>query len=364
MTLRKTTLALGAAIALAACGGSSDSGRTIGYTGKTSLAAITDANAQTVAAGAMGASDFASAGDTGGGSSTVSVGSSGTSPQKPVHALALLERAGRQLPLRISAVMRSQTESCKVSGSVSVTASLADASQDPVLHSGDWIQFTYKQCTDDLGVVVNGILREDLTATDGVIPSSSDPYEMTSGFAYGMKVTMVSFSISEADGTYAGVTGDMALDLLWNAGTYELSATVHGTSIAMEAGTGSTVTASSLLAGAGGAGSYSFQSIDEFTDATASTLAASQFGASARMCSLELDGCVDLDVDPPLRTLAGDLHPSTGAMLITGRNGGTVDLVAVDADHVSLTWDVDGDDGPAEPSTLDTTWACLAGICG
>jgi len=53
---------------------------------------------------------------------------------------------------------------------------------------------------------------------------------------------------------------------------------------------------------------------------------------------------------------AGAAYPFTGEMLVTGDNGGTVRLIALDEINVRIETDADGDGNVDAGGTEDTTW--------
>jgi hypothetical protein len=196
MTLDGRIVAFGAALALSACGGSSTTGRIIGYTGKTTPAVITDANAGTLAA---------SAASVGGVSVDVGYVAAVRAEPRPMfdRALGLLAGARRDAPVSVAGIVQSASQACPGGGTMA--ASVNDQDGDgATAQRGDWAQIVFSACRDapppdGTGELINGTLRLDITASDGKDPSA-DPTLLTSGFAYGMKMTLGHFSIEEPSG--------------------------------------------------------------------------------------------------------------------------------------------------------------------
>lgn len=362
MTNLAKSLALGAAVALAACGGSSSSAPKISYTGKTTLATISDTNALSLAGVATGA--------TGATNSVTTVAAVRTSTRSATdRVLAAARDAARALQVAPTGVVASQTQACTYGGSMAATASIANpGSGTPTFQSGDWVQIGFQSCQQTQGIVMNGVARIDIVATEnGVMPLPGDPTGLQPSFTYKIKLTAYDVITTDtATGDWSGMNGDMAYSFVWDASTYTLDATISGTQFATASGNGATRTNAAMLGARPGTTGYSLSEIGEFSyDPTYGTYTATaaSSGASLRMCSTEIDapngGCLDLSIAPPFRTLATDQYPSSGEMRVTGMGGAYVDVLANSATSVTVSWDLTG----AVPAahSVTTTWACVEG---
>lgn len=360
MTKLTKSLALGAAVALAACGGSSSSSAPkITYTGKTTLATVTGANAYSLAGSATGVA---------GATSTVGpLAAVQTTPRATYQkAIAIAEQAIRNLPVTVTAAQQSQTQACSVSGSVTMAVSIADPTGN-VVSSGDWIAMSFAACNDGTGDVVSGSMRIDILSTqNGIMPSPSDPTGMVPGATYGMKLTISDFIITTlSTGDWSGVNGDMTYALTWNGTT--LTASISGAGVATQAGHGTTITDSSLLAPRPGTTTYSLTEAVDFTyDPTYGTYSpiADSTGASLRMCSTDMDppngGCLDLSISPALRTVMPDLYPSSGDLKVTGAGGNYVEILVQDNTYVTVSYDA----GAGVVTIPNVPWTCLESNTG
>ena len=78
--------------------------------------------------------------------------------------------------------------------------------------------------------------------------------------------------------------------------------------------------------------------------------------ASGTVTSTQFEGAVTYSTPVPFEALA-DAYPYVGELLVTGANGATLRLVALDEANVRIIADYDGDGATDE--TIDTTWAEL-----
>jgi hypothetical protein len=365
MELKVKALALGAAVAIAACGGDDgSSGRDVGYTGSTAQVTIDEANVGSVAATAN-AQATAFAGSDVDGAITV-IGAARSGPRAVVREALALAAARRDARVTVTGAVWRDGGACDASGSASV---VFDDGNDPVVtEAGEYMQMSFDGCSFDGLTTFWGGFRITLTATDGLDPTQLDTTSLlTSGFDYGMRIDFDDFVMQDAAGDYVGTDGDVAMSIRWDAGTYTLTSTLTGTSLANEAGNGSTVVESSLLRAIPGVSDgYSFTAVEQFTSASALYLAAEEVGAVARMCSLEIAGCIDLEIAPRLRKLGAAVYPESGTMRVTGAAGAYVEIVVVDAaGAITLEYDLDGPGAAAAFGPISTTWACLdtPGFC-
>lgn len=358
MTMTGRSLVAGAlALALTACGGDETvPGPRIGYTGEKTLVTVDESNAQQLAAQASASGGGFVSGDYG-----LGYLKTGAAMPRADHraALALLKKYRARPSVALTGVTGSADEACTVSGHATVSVRFADPSGETI-SSGDYFQVTFYACDEGDGFTLTGILKLTFTGTDGLDPTY-DPAMLTDDYEYGFQITMTHFAITEnATGIYSGTNGDIKYTTVWDDDTFTLTQEISGASIANEVGTADAVLESSLLAPVPGTSKYSMYSQQVFTDASAWSLVSDAWGMSARVCSLELQGCLDLEVDPPFVQDTGAVSPKSGTMRVTGASGAYVQVQATNADgSVTVTYDVDGA-GSTEPFTLNTTWDCLS----
>ncbi len=351
-------VALGAAAGALACSSGSDrTGPDVQYTGSTAVVAVTDANAEALAAAT---SADAAGVTTNPGGGVLAALRTRQPAFRQAMALAALHRQAQGVAA--TGVVQSGSGSCQVGGSISAT--MNDIDQDGNLNlTGEWGQVTFKNCNDDGTTIMNGTLKIEILAADGADPTGSAG-TLTSGFNYEVRETVSDFSIATiADGSWFGIEGDIDMHVVWNNGTFQLASTVSGSGIAQESFDGHAVTSSALITSVPGTSGYSMTSIEEYSDVYASTVVADQQGMSARLCSISLAGCVDVVMSPNYRTLYVDQYPSSGTLRLTGLSGHYVQVTALDGvtGAITIVWDAGNG---AKTCANQMTWATLGtGVC-
>jgi hypothetical protein len=365
-TILKCVVSGAAALTLACGGGGGQSGPDISYTGAKTVVTIDESN---VGSMTSMASDTASslAGQSYGGG-YLKTGTARTDLRATTaRALALFASARRSSAVALIGVSGSMSQPCDGGGSETVAYSIRDPNGN-ILQNGDWIQIGFNQCRDSYTLeTVTGTIRMLAINVDGDFPSMDDPTMLTPNFPYAVKITLGDFAITAQDGSYFGVNADMTMTILWNSATFQLSKSVHGSAIATVAHDGTQVVEASLLAAVPGTAGYSFDTVDTYADVNAYTVVANEWGMSARMCSLELAGCLDVVEDPAFFKRVADGYPDAGTLRITGASGAYVELTALDGvtGDVTLSWDLDGAGTTYPLNTVNTTWQCLntPGLC-
>lgn len=374
MTLDRKLVSIGAALALSACSGGS--GGRITYTGSTSLATVTESNALSLASKGAEASGPSSGG----------IGYAPalrTSEQRSVQlGLGLAERVAGvgtkmtalRLPVAGPGLQVTDTQPCAVNGvgggSATVTASIANSNVG--FTSGDWMQVTYASCDEGTGMVLDGTVRLDITRTQGgIFPLVIDPDVDPVG-TYELKMTagdvITTYNVASAYnavGDWEGMNGVMIITIVWNGATETM--TVHGPSLAAQAGTaGNVVIASSMLGGIPGTPGYSFSDAEDLVkDAYGYYQSVSSaVGESVRMCSLDLNppagACIDVAVNPPFVKSAYESYPHSGELRVTGQGGAYVDLLVLNNQYVTVRYDVDGPSGATPEVTITpVAWTCM-----
>lgn len=279
-------------------------------------------------------------------------------PRADFRKAAALVRELRTSPrVSLTGVTGSSSAPCEVRGSYTVSYRFADTDGGAIT-TGDYTSLTFNSCYDGY-FTLTGTVKVEYTGTDGLDPQG-DPSLLTSGFEYGYRVTMIGFTMKADDGTYSTSSGDVKLSLVWDATARTLSEAISGAAISGEYGDASGPLESSLIAPIPGTSRYSMHSTQTFLDDYAFDLASDAWGMSARVCTLDLGGCLDVAVDPQLVTYVPNSYPSSGTLKVTGANGAYVQVQANSGDGaVTLTYDVDPSDLPTAPVTIETTWYCL-----
>jgi hypothetical protein len=356
MTLHGKLVAFGAAMALAACGGSSSGGR-ISYTGSTSLATVSDGNALSLA----------------GKGAEASSPSAGGIPYAPAFRAStkrsvqlgyrVADTAMRRLATAASGLTITDTQPCQVSGSETMSASIANTNVG--FTSGDWMQVTYASCDEGTGVTLDGTARIDITRTQGgVLPLAIDPNTDPVG-TYELKLTALDVTTKYNDtGDWDGMNGVMIVTIVWNGSTETV--TVHGPSLASQTGNGSAITGSAMVGAIPGTSGYSFADaedlvVDAYGYYQSVSSAASE---SVRMCSLDLNppagACIDVSVNPALVKNATETYPHQGELRVTGMGGAYVDLLVLNNQYVTITYDVDGAGSTPAVTITPVAWTCIS----
>lgn len=318
------------AVALSACGGGGGGG------GSTASApvAVTAANASQVASTSYEASSaLQGAGSGGVGALTGAVVQ--TSATRVDLMGAIVSQIGNIEPLLSAAPVPAVT-GAQVSASVSctnggtVSLSLNDVNNDQQLSTGETASISFSAC-DEGGILLNGSLGlTNVTVTGDIATPLA---------AYSLQVTVTASGFTAVEnGQTAGLNGGFVLSQSTSDGV-SFSSSISGTSMQVtEAGVTVTLT--------------NFQSDGTSNDSTG----AFRLSTNATVSSSVLGGSVTIVTDTPFQGTAPD-YPSSGQATITGANGTTVTLIALDSVNVRLQINSDG--VPGVDQTIDTTWAAL-----
>jgi len=206
---------------------------------------------------------------------------------------------------------------------------------DPGLTIGDSARFTFVNCVngaDSIPVTMNGTLAFEVVDVTGTPPGP---------FSYALTCTFTNFSISLLGATVT-VNGGFTLELSTDdADTY--TAVVHGDYYSVHAQAGQQAYWGTIS---------NFRLARTYTESTGiyfvnlmATVAGSQIGGEATyVTTVPFTG-----TDPD--------DPDTGTLVVTGAEGATATLIALDNVNVQILLDLDGDD--TTDATIDTTWDVL-----
>ena len=322
----RVALAATAALLLAACGDSSSftqQGSPIGDQPPGDLLAITTGNADTVSALAYsaGAASLNNVGI----ADSVGSGLGGGTPLKPAASGV----ARGSLPeLIVSAPFGPLVQGCAVSGTVSISGDLADAT---VLTSGDSVTLEFDNCNDGFGETLNGRFEAviDQFTPGAVVPEN---------YVLGVSAVLVNLQLDTAAGS-AVSNGDAGVIVNYSTPN-EILASVDGNALTVDGGgrsdTLSNYSSSERLVLADGVYSFTLE-------------------LRGTLASTALDAAVSFTTPLPFTGLVGE-RPSAGELLITG-NGSSVRLVVLNASEVRLDVDSNGD-GQIDVS-IESSWDTL-----
>lgn len=224
---------------------------------------------------------------------------------------------------------------CLVSGTLTISANLDDPTGQ-TLSAGDTISATYDACNDGVGEVLDGTLDIEILAINGDI--NSGLYEMT------MQMLLDSFqSTTATDVLMANGDGTATINTLQ---TPYVEASVSGRSMLTDTNT-STETLTNYA---------SAQTLDTGVSPSPYTLQ-----ASGTLDSSQLAGSVTYSTPVMFQGFDAN-YPRTGEMLIVGE-ASSARLVAQE-NAVDVVIEIySNTTGTGTPdSTIDTTWAELAGL--
>jgi hypothetical protein len=239
----------------------------------------------------------------------------------------LVARAARKVPLG------PDIQQCQQSGTMTISGELATGLPFSI---GDTINVVAAACNDGLGETVSG--RMEITITD-----YSGDILFGPTYRLEMRVLLIDFEVMTAtDSIMSNGDSTVTID---TTGTPLITMSISGMAMTTESMTSTEVVSDFLTA----------QSVD-----TSVTPGSEPYTltASGTVNSSQLAGKI-VFTTPVTFQGAGAAYPFSGEMLITGANGATIRLIALDAVNVRIETDADGD-GEVDPDgTEDTTWADL-----
>lgn len=250
--------------------------------------------------------------------SSISTSSDDTAQKPPVPVrLSLAPQVGPFGP---------DTTDCAVAGRTTVSGNIAGLLG---FTTGDQINIESTDCDDGLGQVVNGLLEMTVASFSGDL--------FTGIYQLAMEVRLVDFVVVTATDTIRS-NGD-ATATIDTTGSPLISTSVAGNSMTTVINS-RTDTVSDFL---------TTQTVDISTSPAPYTLA-----SSGSVDSSELSGSIGFTT-PVTFQGSGTDYPFAGELLLTGANGGTIRLVALDNINVRIDTDTNGD-GSIDVIEF-TTWA-------
>lgn len=208
---------------------------------------------------------------------------------------------------------------CTGGGTVTLTGNIANPG---TLGPNDTITFDFASCVE-ADTTANGQFSMRVTSFSGDFASGT--------FSFAVTATLTSFQVTIA-GETATANGSVSIS-------------VSATSSMLS----TTVTSSSISVGDGS----SNHTLHDYT--SVHTLASGSFtlDVSGSLTSSAFDGTVTFVTSGLLQGM-GDAYAFTGQLKITGANGATIKVIALDSTFVRLEVDTNGD-GVVD-ATLDLTW--------
>lgn len=355
-----------ALVLLAACGGSSPppppAGKTIGYSGPTTAATLSGASDKNALASSAAALAQGFSGATSGATGFAAGARQTPAFVKDALALAASVRDDVDLGATVSGATATLTASCDGGGSMSV--SMQDADGVPTTaHAGDTVQVSFASCDDGGGNVTNGSLRVTIDSTsapgDDFVAAATS---ITKDVSFGLTLAFTHFWTIDAMDAWSGMNGSLSVAFTADYAAQTLAFQVSGTLVEGASGVGSTVTEAFRLAPLQGASTFHERGTETYTGmgTAGATAVETSWDLDARVCALELAGCLNLQTDPSFAQREVAVYPYAGALKVYDDAGDFVQVAATNEDgSVTLSWLLDGVSG-----SKATTWACLEDPAG
>lgn len=221
-----------------------------------------------------------------------------------------------------------ETVPCDVSGSITISGEL----ENPLtLSRGDTISIDADNCDDGLGEVTDGLIETTVDAFAGDIASGA--YDMT------MSIVLTNFQVTTADDVLLN-NGDVTVMLDTTTPLF-VDASVRGDSMASSSNAMTETLYNFLTA----------QTIDSGATPSPYTM-----DAAGIVDSSELGGVVEYSVPVMFQGFDND-YPGSGELLVTGADGSTIRLIALD--NVNIVIEIDSDGTAPADETINTTWAAF-----
>ncbi len=217
------------------------------------------------------------------------------------------------------------TSDCPGGGTITMSGEVADPQ---TLSQGDSFTLVFDMCNQGDGATINGSFTMTVFSLQGDLT--------TEQFVLVMDMVISDFQVMEG-GEMASGNGDIRLRLDTTAPPVTV-VTSSGSSVTLSGG-GVTQTMTNFSVRV---------AKDEGVFPVAGTLE-----TSGAITSTAFEGEVTFSTPVPFQAM-GDEYPFTGELLITGADGATIRLIALDSVNVRLEIDT-----PEAFVTIDTTWAEL-----
>lgn len=221
---------------------------------------------------------------------------------------------------------------CAVDGSATITGQIADPA---TLSAGDRLNFEFFDCDDGNDKVLNGVYEIVVNIFSGDVSQGS--------FSLDATVTFDAFEIAQGSGTTA-LNGVTTVNLDTSVAPIT-SVAVSGVSLSVGDGTDSATLA---------------EFRNEVTHNAGVAPEVYTMAASGTLTSTLFEGSVNYSTPAPFQGFVNEF-PFPGELLVTGADGASLKLMALDSTNVRL--EIDSGDG-SEVVTQDTTWFAVVNAIG
>lgn len=225
----------------------------------------------------------------------------------------------------LAPVIPATTESCELGGTLTLSGEVANTE---ALSPGDSITIEFNNCSDSFSLLGGKFTMRFNSIMDD--PSAGS-------FGFDVSLTMVDFSVTAAGETSTG-NGDIRLAIP-NFNSIEVEVSISGNSLTLTNGNQtSTLTSYSIT-----------ETLNEATGAYVTD-------SHGTLDSIEVGGSISFDTTVSFQGENSE-YPFVGTLVISGANGSSTRMTALDSVNVRLEIDSDGDG--AFEDTLERTWAEL-----
>lgn len=255
---------------------------------------------------------------------------------------------------QVSGVRISDGGNCEISGSGSMTGEVADVN-NPGATSGDWGEFTLNNCENAAGQIVDGVIKLQIVATNGVdFTSAVDdaPATLTEGFQYRATITFTDLTFTNASGFWTGMDGNVT-ETVTRTGS-QVDRAISGTGLVYGVGQGTQLLDGSMLTAPTGQDGYADDVVRIYGGGLGTDYTATLETRNSKLCSIAMGGCVQVVTNTPVHDQRGAANPDSGSFTITaGSKWIRVDIQS--ATDVNVTYDI----GSGQVGPVAQTWACL-----
>ena len=218
----------------------------------------------------------------------------------------------RSAPASLAGVTLTITDDCPVSGSATFEAQVANTTYTS---NGDYVRVAFDACDSGEGAVVDGSLQVTIVNTQGA-DFLDDPSAMSPNFPYGVEITYGNFAfIDTANGFWAGIAGDIGFTFTAVTSTTPRRAPVAGPRhLDRDRLSARRDAPRRLAAHRRGRDGRVLRSRRRGVRRRPqlSVASAGRWDFDGRVCSTEMNGCLDVVTNPEFRALADAWYPEAG----------------------------------------------------
>lgn len=232
------------------------------------------------------------------------------------------------LPVASQVPVGPETTPCLVEGSVTLSGDIANPLS---ITPGDFLDFLWNGCDDDLGQIIDGLIGMTFTDFEGTL--------LAGRILLGVSLTAENFQVTE-DGSFNLVDGDLDLTIDSRNQTETIFTTLGSSFVVSNSRGTTTLTDFSSM-------------VTENLSVFPSNIS---LDASGTISSTQFNGAVNYDTPVSFES-TGDGFPYAGEMLVSGAGNARIKIIAISEINVRVEADFNGD-GAAD-ATIDTTWEAL-----